>query len=723
MTRQTATNDLTTTRTMAMRTPIATTLGPCYPQLLPRVVADTMGLRSLAARRRHYLAGFVLLILFLILTPATIAQTGGPSPTPSPFTPPSEAGLPSAQIQKLMDLVRELVPYIRRQVERPLMEKFNFLGMILASIILLFSFIRIIRENDGASTELYYWFARAIICMALFAVAPYIVSSLYKIGRTLTIPIEPLIEEKRTAFNDQYYAFVQGHFVVKDQQNVFIQPAYIEEGEYGWVGILTDHESGDGQINGLKAIESATDLTSWSMPKLFFGLNLSRGILQSGEIFLLILSGFVMIGLRLAVPFIVAVAVDKKLSERIAYPFLWGTLVFTLIFPVVRDTLVFIAYTIGSFGLSLYDGSAPYIIDERTAQIIKNNAYDPTLIIILTLVIMIINGLMLWLSPYLAYRIATGQIFEAVSSTASGWMAAIVGSAIEFTGLKAGASLQRQAENTQTQGGYQAELTRAKGSLDAANLGANARQISGHASIEGNRTATLAAIAGGAQTARGMAQSSANFTIAATNAQVNDSNRQMWRRAEQANTQSTVSQSAESIRIASEARARKQEIWGSATTAIPYAGTGVINPIFSNVATGNRTRNLNRANNEFTNATIQNETTTAHKVEQSQYTYRDDMKAATEAQLAGNVSAINAGAGTAAGGANRGAGIARSGVDQAYVLELKANQAQYTSTTTAAGQIKDANLEAAHLRELSTIITGVARDMDRRIEEGMRQRY
>ncbi len=99
------------------------------------------------------------------------------------------------------------------------------------------------------------------------------------------------------------------------------------------------------------------------------------------------------------------------------------------------------------------------------------------------------------------------------------------------------------------------------------------------------------------------------------------------------------------------------------------------------------------------------------------------MKVATEAQLASNISAIDAGAGTAAGGANRGAAIAKAGVDQAYALELKANQAQFTSTTIAAGQIKDANLEAAHLRELSTIITGVARDMDRRIEEGMRQRY
>ena len=294
---------------MAVKTRIPTNLHRHYPSLIGP--ASSHPATNTLSGSRRCRGAFLVLLFILILTPSTSAQ----SPTPTPITPPSEAGLPSAQIQKLMDLVRELVPYIRRQVERPLMEKFNFLAMILASIILLFSFIRVIRENSSTPTELYYWFARAIICMALFAVAPYIISSLYKIGRTLTVSIEPLIEEKRTAFNDQYYAFVQGHFVVKDEQNVFIQPAYIEEGEYGWVGIITDHESGDGQINGLKAIESATDLTSWPMPKLFFGLNVARGILQSGEIFLLILSGFVMIALRLAVPFIVAIAVDKKLSN------------------------------------------------------------------------------------------------------------------------------------------------------------------------------------------------------------------------------------------------------------------------------------------------------------------------------------------------------------------------------------------------------------------------
>jgi len=99
------------------------------------------------------------------------------------------------------------------------------------------------------------------------------------------------------------------------------------------------------------------------------------------------------------------------------------------------------------------------------------------------------------------------------------------------------------------------------------------------------------------------------------------------------------------------------------------------------------------------------------------------MQTATEAQLEGNIAAIDAGAGTAAGGANRGAAIAKRGVDQAYALELKANQTQFDGTIAAAGQIQEGNLEAARLRELSTIITGIARDMDRRIEEGMRQRY
>jgi hypothetical protein len=466
------------------------------------------------------------------------------------------------------------------------------------------------------------------------------------------------------------------------------------------------------------------------MPKLFFGLNVARGILQAGEIFLLVLSGFIMIALRLASPFMVAVAVDKKLAERITYPFVWGAVVFTIIFPVVRDVLTYIAYTVGSFGMSLYDGSAPYSIDERTAQILKNNAYDPKFVIIITLVIMAINGLMLWASPYLAYRIATGQIFEAVSSTASGWMAAIIGSAVEYTGLKSGAALQRQAENTQTQGAYQAEMTRAKGTLEASNLGAQARRISGLANIEGGRQATLGAIAGGQRTALGMANANAQFTVAATRAQVGDSNRQMWARANQSMDQTRYSQGSESIRIAGESSARKRENWGGAiggvTGGVPVAsqiGSGVVSPILNNNAITIRNRANNMANNTFAENSISNEQRTANTVQQSQFTYQADMESATGTQLQQSSAAINEGAGIAAGGANRGAAISAGGVNKAYGLEVKANDVQFNTAKDAAGQVKDANLEASELRELSTLVTGVARDMDRRIEEGMRQRY
>jgi len=172
-------------------------------------------------------------LIFLGVAPTslpTFAQT--PSPTPS-ASPPWEAGLPSVQMGELLNHVRELVPYLRRQIERPLLKKFELLAMILGSLVLLFSFIRTIRENDGASQELYYWFGRAVIFMTFFAIAPSMISTLYKIGRTLTIPIEGQIEDKRVAFNDAYYEFVHGTFIVKDDKQIIVDPIYLNPGNDG----------------------------------------------------------------------------------------------------------------------------------------------------------------------------------------------------------------------------------------------------------------------------------------------------------------------------------------------------------------------------------------------------------------------------------------------------------------------------------------------------------
>ena len=512
---------------------------------------------------RRSLIVALLAFVFLGFAAPTSAQTPTPTPQASPqATPPADAGTPSTQLAELLIHVRELIPYIRRQIERPMLTKFRTLAMVLGSLVLLFSFIRVIRENDGATTELYYWIVRAAIFMAFFAMGPAIVSTLYKIGTTLTIPIENSIEEKRQAFNDNYYNFVHGTYIVRDDQYIFQDPIYLKPGEEPWVGPLTDGEADATKVKGIEEIQAQADKL-WNMDTLFFLLNIARGILQAGEVFLLLLGGFIMVGLRLASPFMVAVGIDRKLAEKITYPFVWGTIVFTLVFPVVRDVLTYIAYTVGSFGLMLFKGEPIYSIDATTASIVKSASYyDPKMIIVISLVTMTISGLMLWLSPYLAYRIATGQVFEAVSSTASGWMAAIVGSTVEYVGLKTGASLQRQAENTQTQAGWSAETTRAKGTLEVSNLGAQARKVSSMAQIQGGLQAQLGAIWGGATTGARMALATQNMTIASARAQVGDSNRQVFARRDQNIQQAKYQEGNEAIRQAGESYARNEEIFG-----------------------------------------------------------------------------------------------------------------------------------------------------------------
>jgi hypothetical protein len=51
-----------------------------------------------------------------------------------------------------------------------------------------------------------------------------------------------------------------------------------------------------------------------------------------------------------------------------------------------------------------------------------------------------------------------------------GWMLSSAGTALETYGLVAGAAINRQAENTQIQGIYNAEQASAKKGLEASNL-------------------------------------------------------------------------------------------------------------------------------------------------------------------------------------------------------------------------------------------------------------
>jgi predicted PurR-regulated permease PerM len=47
------------------------------------------------------------------------------------------------------------------------------------------------------------------------------------------------------------------------------------------------------------------------------------------------LSGFLLIAVRLAAPLMIAVAIDRHLANKISYPFLWGVVMLTLVWPIV----------------------------------------------------------------------------------------------------------------------------------------------------------------------------------------------------------------------------------------------------------------------------------------------------------------------------------------------------------------------------------------------------
>jgi hypothetical protein len=74
---------------------------------------------------------------------------------------------------------------------------------------------------------------------------------------------------------------------------------------------------------------------------------------------------------------------------------------------------------------------------------------EPYHTVILAVLIMAVAGLSLWASPVIAYKVASGQIYESVSSTISGWMGAIVGAGVEFYSASAAAQINRQAEQTE----------------------------------------------------------------------------------------------------------------------------------------------------------------------------------------------------------------------------------------------------------------------------------
>ncbi len=695
---------------------------------------------------------FILRITAVIgcLSLSAFAQT--PSPTPSP-APASPAGSSLPQFfDKLIGRAGALIPMLQNDIEGPLLPWLENLSWWIAVLVIIFGFARLWRENSGAGADLFWWFGRIAIIFALAGSGPAIVSKLDAIGQEIAwggsgssnSVLYRFYNNHRKSFEEGYRRFTKGHFTVEPTGEKLKPPP---GGGEAVLGVIRD------VVASPKDVNNKFETLSRDMPFLFSVLSFARGILAFGDLYLLALGGFLMIAVRLAAPVMIALAIDRNLANKISYPFLWGTIVLTLIWPVVSQLIRAFAYMGGNLAMSLDASDVVYQWDPQTMGEIMTSGAEPFYTVIIAIVIMTIAGLSLWMSPVIAYKVAMGQVYESVSSTVSSWTGALVGAGIELYSSAIAASISNQAERTQAQGQFMGELTRAGTAFESGNISARANRIRSITGIEGTRISSVEGIYGGLTRAVGAINTErlyANDTAAAA-AKLNTND--IWTRNQQAIVEMNADRKQQSANLETDRAADTQNWFGGKVIKGSEWLGGAVRTGLSDSKTGRQTLQgriagsaielgggayglyqqyqsiQNRADGKQSALTeafdtrIANQERASRYLAQNQEIYRWEIVGANQRRAVGLTDAEIAGASQAVAGANRGAGIAKGGVNQGYRLDLQANRINYEGAVKAAVQVRDASFEAARLRALSTVVSAVGHNVARDMEQGLALRY
>ena len=650
---------------------------------------------------------------------ATTSPTPQTSPSPT-TTPKPVAPSFSVQIQNMMKTGQEwLFKSLLDVIIKPAMPVLIFFAWIIASFILGIGFLRRFSDNKGISPEqLTRWGIRSIVFMVIIGASPFIIDMLTVTGKFIARPIKSFNRELVAEFDEKMKKYVKTNFAVEDPNALLAER--LPNGEPGLIGIIFDKES------SVKDVTSEMNILGWDMTRLFTLMVVSQNIIKFGALFLGIAGLFILIGLKLAAPVLSAFGFDEKFANQIFYPFCWGVATFSLAFPIVKEITLYVAFGIGLIGLSIYNGETVFTLDPNTAQIITNGNYDPASSALIVTLLFFVSCLCYILVPWLSYRVLRAQGFEGVSQISMGWMLSTVGTALETYGLVAGAAINRQAENTQIQGIYNAEQASAKKGLEASNLSTEARRISSVAGVEGGLVSSLGQIRANQVTQTMIANANRNFGIMSSQASTNREITTM--RAENTGMQNNrILDGAKENSLRSQGT--NQQFGMLKYEAIPGGSNIPLRKSFEFYDYMKDQHILQQSTGTMNRTTtdtyqLQNQNTqyvTDQKIDAST-TYQNEMNSAFNRQANETIGAVNAGSNIAADSAKRGAGIQISGINKSTELDKQANQLNFDGRIEAASINQKAGTEAAHLRMMSTVVTGFFRDMDRRIEE-MKPKY
>lgn len=718
------------------------------------------------AQGRRIVALFLTTVCMTLLAAGAARAQGSNPPPPPPPAPPVQ-GPPTfrAALEVMTMRAARLIPYLEYEVTWYIFGYIERLSWVCGVVLMLFSFARLIRENQGGNQQLGWWTARIAVCMVLMGSGPYLISYMKAIGHSLAFGTrEPntisdsrlarAVDEEKRTFAKSYRNFTDGCFVVKvDGQRTYVDP---RDGIARVMVPRFDREKTMQEIAAGKWLDSG----AWNMTTLWAWLNVARTIIEFGDMYLMLLHAIVVIFIMLGAPFMIAIAVDQKLAQRASYPFLWGVITITLVWPTVSQVLRLVAYTAGNFALVVGDdpSSFYYVLDRRTWTVLTNGGIsgipggNHVYTILFGAFVMTLAGLMLWLTPIFAYRYTMGGVYETVSSAVAGWTGAMIGVGMEYYSATAAAALGRQAEQTQIQGQYRGDTGMAGARMEAANIGAEARRTAsianaraGYATQAGGIYGAMTSQIASARAAQQLGISSAAATAVLAKGDISvrstqsikdhsvtrdqqisniktnqDSDTQNWRGEKTQRAAEYTGQKVEQIGGALGSKGKL--IGGVVGTGVTVGGSawGLWDQYD---AIQNRAGGLRGAQESATTGHIGNQERAAVGLSRNQDDYFGRMERAQRKFGDDSVAGIRAGAGTALGGAARGRDIAIGGADKAAGLERQANRATYEGEMERAEVIRQAGTEAANLRAVASVVGNVGREASRAFRYATELRY
>ncbi len=691
--------------------------------------------RSLAARdalRWLLLVMIVCLPLITFTADTVFAQSSVPTPAASP-----SAGAPQ-QVRDLAGIAIRFVPAVKRVVEGAMLRRYTFLATVFAQLVMLAAFIKLQADKPGATRDFFGQCGRAIIILPFIVLGPWFVSYFYSLGYNLVFPLRAPLYASIDEFNDSYYRFTMGIFTATDRGGIY-QP--MPSGTGAIIGVLTDRES------SVKTVDQMVDPARWDMTKLFSIMNIARGILSFAEFVLIVLTGFLMIAFRLAVPWMIAMSIDRSLAHEVSYKFARGVVVYTLVFPIVAHILEIIAYKIGTLGMAIYDGTPMYNIDPQTAQLIARPDVDPTFCFGVATFMMLVASLCVIAAPVLSWKIAFGQTFEGVASVASGWMAAIVGSGINLVSARVGATLNNMAEGLQVDTSASAGLTTARADYNATTQINAAGLHNQLGQISASRTGAI--MTNDAAATREQSNLLAVYHNSMTNVAIGrdaqtsviEADRDYGTRG--ASNQTAREQGQVLLNQQTGENTNEQAWWtfgseviggagGVAAGGAPGAGVGsqagglTSRPgqiVTEGVNIETQARGGIGLSSEYLSRTVENNRTYGEDRTAVEQTRASQMEGALTAQYGNQSGAISVWQQSVNGAVNAQAGIASRSASESTGMLNEAAQVKLAGSESAIEQVRSAGLQAAEWHRMAQIIGQVTHDMTRRIEEMGQYRF